>query len=461
MENMKNIYKILQIILVLLLSLCASCSHEQEKEEKAVGGRQEYIIIDDAEVLQDKAQLMHQYTAYNAQMLKDFDIDFRVITTKSSQDINSYANKAFERLQSKSRSQTGKALLMVVNVAADQVRLEVSMALEPIYTDAFVAYTERKGLVPYFRNSRIADGIYMMTELVYDRAVEAEQGNEFMPPMESQSIGGGAKTAAQIGQKDPDAQKGSQVYPDPDDTPENIMDKYLAVLKEHNKNPDLAIYTDATKQFYRNRTRTDINQDNEYRFMQQCNKDKKLLYSPDRAYAVLMNDPVQRRTCAPYFFKKEDNTWKLDIAVMAKVIRFNYEMKWHFDMQKKKEHLKPYAFAFNGLTYDKNGFPYVKQRKAAKKLRWGFGCDEWYRPGEREKIRCRINMLTPDGAAKNQLGLHMHDKIIGIGKGTDPVDDPTLDEFMAYMKNTPAGKQVTVLVERDRGRREELQAAAP
>ena len=41
-----------------------------------------------------------------------------------------------------------------------------------------------------------------MSELVRDRAFEAMQGVEFSPPMQSKSIGGGAKTKANIGKID-------------------------------------------------------------------------------------------------------------------------------------------------------------------------------------------------------------------------------------------------------------------
>jgi len=132
---------------------------------------------------------MSQYRDYNEALLERFDIDFRTITTTASDDIDIFANKEFANLQTKSRSKTGKAILMVINTAQDKVRLEVSMALEPIYTDAFISYIERKGFVPYFRNDTIADAIYMATELVMDRANDAKAGKEFMPPMESKSIG--------------------------------------------------------------------------------------------------------------------------------------------------------------------------------------------------------------------------------------------------------------------------------
>lgn len=140
---------------------------------------------------------------------------------------------------------------MVINTMQDKVRLEVSMALEPVYTDAFISYIERKGFVPYFRNDTIADAIYMATELVMDRANDAKVGKEFMPPMESKSIGAGAKTKSHIGVSDKNAKKGSDVLASSSDKPKDILIKHLKALKEHNTNPNLDIFSDATKKFFK------------------------------------------------------------------------------------------------------------------------------------------------------------------------------------------------------------------
>jgi len=192
------------------------------------------IIVDDAGVLLDNQKFMKMYREYNSELLKNYDIDFRVVTTVSEEDINTFANKAFAVLQQESRSKSGKALLLVVNTMQDKVRMEVSTALEPIYTDAFVSYVERKGMVPYLREYKIADGIYMMTELAYDRAVEASAGREWMEPMESRSIGGGARTKAHIGIADPDAKKGDAVSAESTDTPQEVMQRYLKALRIYN-----------------------------------------------------------------------------------------------------------------------------------------------------------------------------------------------------------------------------------
>ncbi len=429
----KSIHFFLTLFILITLNACSNRVEDTEQQ----------IVMDEALLLQERPALMDQYLDFNTHLLQDFDIDFRVITTTSDKDINTFSNRRFNIL--KSRSSSGKTILLVINTVKDSTRVEVSMALEPIYTDAFVSYIERKGMVPYFQDLKVADGVYMMSELIRDRATEAAQGKEFMPAMQSRSIGAGAKTEAKIGQCDPDAKKGITISSSLNDTPADVLAKYFSSLKNHNQNPDLDIFTEETKKFFRSWTVTDINMDNELRFASHCKNGK--YYSFDDNYAVLLY-PVKPRTCAPYLFKKEDGRWKLDIFTMAKVIRFNKNMMWHFDMQEKASRLTPYEFSFNHFKYDENGFPFYKKRKK-QKLRWGYSCKEWYKPGEPENLRCWISWLDPDASAKNGLGLRVYDRVMGIGSDANTLNDPTEKQFMEYMKMIPKGETVTVTVIRN------------
>jgi uncharacterized protein len=447
---MRNILLSAVLCGVLILSGCESKGEATETIETQAP--QSRIVIDDAYVLLDDAKLMAKYRDYNNELLKNYDIDFRVITTSSEEDINTFANKAFATLQQESRSKSGKALLLVVNTMQDKVRLEVSTALEPIYTDAFVSYVERKGMVPYLREYKIADGIYMMTELVYDRAVEAAAGMEWMEPMESKSIGGGSKPKAHLGIADPDAKKGEAISAVNTDAPQEVMQRYLKALRTHNKNPNLDIYTDTTKAFFRKWTVTDINQDHEVQNISKCVNAYETLYDSSDAHAVLAVRPYDKhRTCSPYFFKKEKGKWKLDIATMAQTLRFNAQMQWHFDMKKRLEKEgKYYAYAFDGYGFDSNGYPFTpsKQHPDWQKYRWKYSCNGYYHPGDKkEDMKCWIKIAMPGGPANVRLGLKGYDKIYGVGEGTSRKMNVTIDELIDYLNSVPSGEVATVIIE--------------
>jgi len=418
----------------------------------------EKMIVDNADILAKDKRLMKMYKLYNKNLLKEFDIDFRVATTKSKADINIFANQMFAKLQKDTKSSSGKALLLVINPQQDRVRLEVSMALEGIYTDAFVSYIERKGFVPYFRDNKILDGVYMALELVRDRAYEAKQHKEFVPAMKSRSIGAGAKTKAFINTQDKNAKSGKSVPSSQTDTPKDILNKYIASLKAHNKNPNLEIYTNSTKKFFAKHTVTDINQNNEVKFLKNCMNTKETLYSDDGVHAVMLNDPEEQRTCTPHFFKKEQGIWRLDIATMAQILRFNGPMQWHFDMQKRLQgEAMYYAFAFQNIRFNFNGFPFKTTQKERKDetSRWGFMCSSWYVPGSDiknhpdENYRCWIKRVWAGSPAHVRLGLDEYDYIFGVGRGSKSIKNVSYKGFMNYMKSVPSGDIASVIVIRD------------
>jgi len=459
------------LVSFLLLFLVGCESKDSNIDEK---NSIENIIIDNAYVVLDNEKVMKQYRDFNQHLHDSFDIDFRTITTTSDEGIDLFANREFNKLQKESRSSSGKAILMVINTLQDKVRLEVSMGLEPVYTDAFISYIERKGFVPYFRNDTIADAIYMAAELISDRAYDAQAGKEFMPPMESKSIGAGAKTQAHIGKTNYSEKKGANVTASTSDTPMDVLKKYLSSVKAYNTNPNLDIFTDTTKKFFSGHTVTKINQDNEIRFLTPCMDSKQVKYASDGEHAVAMNDPVNQRKCSPYFFKKEEGVWKLDIATMAQILQFNAPMQWHFD---KKERLKGeamyYAFAFDGYAFDVHGYPHTPNgaRKKPKGARWGFNSSAaWYEPGpsrlEVEKnpkkyTKAMIKYVFSGSYAETRLGLKGGDYIRDIEVNGKLYKNVLSDDFLRLMGEAKKGSVVKLFVKNHKGKLEIREGIAP
>ncbi len=413
--------------------------------------------------LRDSASIVHftasQQTNYDdfiKHLLDEFDIDFMVYTTNSDEDINAFSNKLFRRLQKNSLSKSGQALLFVINPAQDKARLEVSLALEHIYTDAFVSYIQNAGIVPYFKNNKVSDGVFEMAALVHDRAYEAKKGKKFTPRAKSESMGAGAKVKANIGKGQ--KVKSDDIKSESNDTPLMVLQKYLAKLKAKNNNPNLGIYTKKTREFFNTKTSTEINMDNEIRFLSPCINNTQTIYSFDEQFAVILDkDPLKNPTCSPYFFKKEDGAWRLDFATMADVIRFNTEMKWHFDMQNRlKNDGKYYAFGFDGyVIYFKNGYIYEAKEKKPEGARWGYECGQYFDPKDKDLVRqnprkyikCYMKRVWGGSPAMTRLGLQGGESILSIGEGVNKKDNVSFVDFMSYMKNAPTGSIVTLKVQ--------------
>jgi len=412
------------------------------------------LLIKDNAFIITNQKIIKQYTKYNKQLLKDYDIDFRIITTNTEVDINNFSNHAFNDMFKENRSKSGKNLLMVIGIKQQKLRLEVSNALEPIYTDVFVSYLERKGVIPYFKANKIEDAIYAFTELIRDRAVEAKNNKEFIEPMETLSIGGGAINNLELDNSENYDKKGeylSNTY----NTPEESLDFYInEVLKKHNKNPDLEIYTDKTKEFWKKWVVTEINQDHEIHNIKKCNDTK--VYTNNN-YAVIRSiDLEKNRLCSPYFFKKEKNSWKLDFATMSKVILFNHEMQFHFDLEDRlKDEGKYYAFAFDGWKIGNNGFLFKPNPKyvTPKGYRWGFSAINWYKPGpSREEVKTHrnkylkamISYIYQGSYAEIRLGLQQKDYVEDVEVNGILHKDVLFDDFFKYIGEAKTGSLVKV-----------------
>ena len=159
-------------------------------------------LNDEEEFLSKAAS--EQLNTQNHYLLEDHDIDYRLVIQAAEGDINQRARRHFQDSGAGQRSQTGRGLLLLLDPQQNEVRLEVSTALEGVYTDAFVSYLERQQMVPFFRHNRVADGIAATTELIIERARQAKAKQAFQTPTQSAfSAGGGASVPAQIGEAAP------------------------------------------------------------------------------------------------------------------------------------------------------------------------------------------------------------------------------------------------------------------
>lgn len=312
-----------------------------------------------AELVVDEAGLMSpaeraRLAEYHDYLLKDHDIDYRVETGRDLGDINVAAVRRFERFAEAGRSDRGRGLLLLVDAAQDLVRLEVSYALEGVFPDAFVAYIEQRQMTPFFARDRVADGILAATELIVTRAQRAAAAAGFEGEAWTFGSGGaGATAAARLGAGvEPVAPRDNRgAMPGAGRTPRETLAAYFAAMDARNGDPDLEIYTPATRDMLRGWTMTPAQMDNVVRSYRACHGGAPRV-GPQGRRAVIRY-PIAERACAPWFFEKIDGVWHLDLTMMQRAIRFGRSNAWRFDPG--IEH--PYDFAFADWIFDAHGFP--------------------------------------------------------------------------------------------------------
>jgi uncharacterized protein len=309
------------------------------------------------ELVDDAANLMSatergRLAEYHAYLARDHDIDYRVVTVVGVEDINAFATKRFERLADDTRSRRGRGLLLVIDPQRDLVRLEVSYALEGTYPDAFVAYVEHRQMVPFFARNRVADGILAATELIVARAQRAAANAGFEGEVWSSASGGAGATApARLGAGPEPAMPPSGERAPAGSTPEQTLAAYFAALGARNASPGLGIYTPETQVMLRGWVTTPAQMDNVVKTYAGCHPEP-ARFAANRDLAVIRY-PIRERVCAPWFFRRVDDAWALDLTMMQSSIRFGRTNAWHFAPD--AEH--PYRFAFEDWRFDREGFP--------------------------------------------------------------------------------------------------------
>ena len=308
--------------------------------------------VDDRAALLESAERA-SVADYHAALLAAHDIDYRVFTTDAATDLERAAHDYFTETGVGSRSVNGRGLLLVIDTAAERVRLEVSTSLEGVYTDGFVAYVQNRQMAPFFAAGRVADGVLATTELIVGRAQEADAGTAFAPPMTANSMGGGASAAAALGTSgDPSAElkRQTQRVDVRGLHPQQVVEKYLERMASRDARVDLSLYSTETATMLRNWVVTPAQMDNVARTYRDCTVDGVRI----NGEAAVVRYRVGQRQCAPYFLRREDDAWKLDLTALSSAIRFNHENQWRFQTVPND-----YRFAFDDWRVDRSGFPHA------------------------------------------------------------------------------------------------------
>ena len=308
------------------------------------------LVLDGAALMtREQRDFIETYHAY---LRRDHDIDYRVVTVSGAGDMDRFALDQYASLGVGDASSSARGLLLVVDAAADRVRLEVGYALEGVYPDAFVAYVEQRQMVPFFTERRVADGILAATELIVTRAQRAAARAGFESEVWMAGSGGaGASTSARLGRGfEPPRPRAEGRY-EPGETPQATLRSYLAATAAREADPELALYTPETRRMLEGRIVTAAQMDGITSAYRDCTPQPAKL-SADGRRAVIRY-PVAQRQCAPWFFERISARWHLDLATMQRVIRFGRSNAWRFE--RRASH--PYAFAFADWTLDEHGFP--------------------------------------------------------------------------------------------------------
>ncbi len=337
---MKNLNpSLIIIILVIVISFgLTAYLNKSEKIEQA----QAAAVIKEAE--------LEEIKQYHKFLLDEYDIDYQVIFEDGLGDINLFTNKFFNDNKVGASSKSGRGILLVVDVKNNQLRMEHSTLLEPIYTDAFTSYIERNQMVPFFRNNQIFKGIIATSELIRNRAEEARQGYEFDDRgLESISMGAGVTNDAKIG-LGREAYKNEKGYVfTAQDTPEATFELWKKSTFAHINSLHFSdLNTEKSTRLLKDVVTTRAQVDNSAKIYKKC----KHLQLPTK-YNTLKTRAVigyslKNRNCGPFMLEKSpDGKWRVDKYSFWSGITYTVGNQWWVDWREREDNnMWRYDFAF-------------------------------------------------------------------------------------------------------------------
>jgi hypothetical protein len=320
---------IMALIIAAMTGGCGLSEDEPFDLEEIVGSRpaRNRYIFDYGAVLEDVAESTQRYL----KMINEtYLIEALVVSVPSlgtTRSIEQLAPELFSNWKI-GKDYDGRGILLLIAVKEKQVKLEISLELEDVFTDAFSGYAEDMQLRPYFLSGQLEIGLVALMEEMENRAHMKHQGGytpEDISRMDRRYLSQGAGAARDLSRfKTEQVQPSDGNYP-AGKTPEEAWQTLIASWRGKIRDPDLGIYTAVTRLAYRDFTNLpDSRYERDYRTY--SHKSYQVLTNGQ--YAVIFFGKKDGWENAPFLFARSAAGWQFDIVHQRKYVRMGRSPKW-------------------------------------------------------------------------------------------------------------------------------------
>ena len=245
------------------------------------------------------------------------------------QDVSKTAAELFSAWRLGGRTH-GRAVLVLVDLAGKQVKVEVPYALEHVFTDLLVGEIEDRQLRPYFLSGDLYVGLIAVLEEFEKRAAVLARGGDraAVADLDAQYLSGGAGARLDLGAiQAPKTDAGHGAYP-AGETPEQAWQTLLSVWRDGVRDPDLGIYTPLGRLSFRDYTaRPASSLQKDWRTWSA--KDYRILADDDAAVVSFGNEPGWDN--APFLFCRTPDGWRFDLVRQRRWIRMGSGTAWGWE----------------------------------------------------------------------------------------------------------------------------------
>ena len=321
-----------RIFILLLLAGLLSCSAERPFElEKVIQKRpsEDTLIFDYVGLMDDITESTRRYLTTIGNRYHIETMIAALPTLKGKYTISQAAADMFTRWDI-GRQYQGRGILLLLVEDTKEVKLEVGMELEDVFTDLFTGTIERLQLQPRFAAGELEIGLVAVLEELEARAQVKFKGGytpEDISEMDVEylSQGGGARLKLDDGVK---KTRFSGVvnndYP-AGKTPEEAWQTMIRRWRDKVRDPFVGVFTPLTRLTYRDFSgMPDSRFDEEYRTYAQ--KPYEIRRQGD--YAVVWFGKKEGWHNAPFLLCRTSEGWQFDMVHQRRFIRMGPAPKW-------------------------------------------------------------------------------------------------------------------------------------
>jgi tetratricopeptide (TPR) repeat protein len=297
----------------------------------------------------DHAHLFEYSQENKEEMLRVFqekyNVEMIIVTVAhlENQDISQVAAQLFTNWRI-GQTHNGQGILILLADEEKQIKVEVGLGAEGVFTDLFCGYIERKQLKPYFENNQVDLGLSAMMEEFIGRAEGYLTDETIAQKMEDNYLSSGAGIAkkVRIGEFTDKTLSTSDVpaASATPATPDALYAAWMESLKLCESTPSLPIYTEASQMMFQYTPW--MSQGLCEDLHQKYSHPHEILTQGD--YGVILFPGGNQQ--GPIFMKKNSAGWQIDMLSTAKWVRYDFKNEWFLGGQNH-----PYAFAFKNKPY--------------------------------------------------------------------------------------------------------------